>query len=29
MLKYQNPSRTLAGLHAKVAELNRHWRSRM
>src|SRR5882757_4933558 len=23
MLKYQNPSRTLAGLHAKVAELNR------
>jgi cobalt-zinc-cadmium resistance protein CzcA len=22
MLKYQNPSRTLAGLHAKVAELN-------
>jgi cobalt-zinc-cadmium resistance protein CzcA len=23
MLKYQNPSRTLAGIHAKVAELNR------
>jgi cobalt-zinc-cadmium resistance protein CzcA len=23
MLKYQNPSRTLAGVHAKVAELNR------
>jgi heavy metal efflux system protein len=23
MLKYQNPSRTLAGLHAKVTELNR------
>ena len=23
MLKYQNPSRTLAGLHAKVVELNR------
>jgi len=24
MLKYQNPSKTLAGLHAKVAELNAH-----